>query len=338
MSLSRFEAQRRALEEELKDVFSGREGFLYDLLRYHFGWADQRGQPEDLPLALHLQSLLALVCCEALSGDFQAALPAAAGIELVYNFTLVHSDVQSGRVDQQDRPSIWWVWGPAQAINAGDGLHGLGRTTIMRLAQRGVVADQVLRAVGLLDGACLTLCEGQYMDLDFQDQLRVTTGAYYDMIGRKTGALAGCSAELGALAAGGDESVCLQVRAAGTRLGMAWQIGQDINDFWGRRGGGMTASNVLNKKKSLPLILAMETAELAVKRELGNIYAKRVLQPDDVSRVIEILDQAQARQSSEAKARELVDEALAALADAGLAEDRMGDLKFLSMWVLEGNG
>ena len=338
MSLSRFEAQRRALEEELKDVFSGREGFLYDLLRYHFGWADQRGQPEDLPLALHLQSLLALVCCEALSGDFQAALPAAAGIELVHNFTLVHSDVQSGRVDQQDRPSIWWVWGPAQAINAGDGLHALGRTTIMRLAQRGVAADQVLRAVGLLDGACLTLCEGQYMDLDFQDQLLVTTGAYYDMIGRKTGALAGCSAELGALAAGGDESVCLQVRAAGTRLGMAWQIGQDINDFWGRRGDGMTASNVLNKKKSLPLILAMETAELAVKRELGNIYAKRVLQPDDVSRVIEILDQAQARQSSEAKARELVDEALAALADAGLAEDRMGDLKFLSMWVLEGNG
>ena len=322
----------------MKDVFSGREGFLYDLLRYHFGWADQRGQPEDLPLALHLQSLLALVCCEALSGDFQAALPAAAGIELVYNFTLVHSDVQSGRVDQQDRPSIWWVWGPAQAINAGDGLHALGRTTIMRLAQRGVAADQVLRAVGLLDGACLTLCEGQYMDLDFQDQLLVTTGAYYDMIGRKTGALAGCSAELGALAAGGDESVCLQVRAAGTRLGMAWQIGQDINDFWGRRGDGMTASNVLNKKKSLPLILAMETAELAVKRELGNIYAKRVLQPDDVSRVIEILDQAQARQSSEAKARELVDEALAALADAGLAEDRMGDLKFLSMWVLEGNG
>ena len=100
----------------------------------------------------------------------------------------------------------------------------------------------------------------------------------------------------------------------------------------------MTASNVLNKKKSLPLILAMETAELAVKRELGNIYAKRVLQPDDVSRVIEILDQAQARQSSEEKARELVDEAMAALADAGLAEERMGDLKFLSMWALEGTG
>ena len=334
--MTRFEPHRRALEEELKEVFSGREGFLYDVLRYHLGWADERGIPEDNPAVLHLQSLLALVCCEALTGDFEAALPAAAGIELVHNFTLVHSDVQSGRVEEQDRPSIWWVWGPAQAINAGDGLHALGRTTMMRLAQKGVPADRVLRAVELLDRACLTLCEGQYMDLHFQDQLLVTRGAYYDMIGRKTGALAGCSAELGALAAGGDEGVCLQVRDAGSRLGMAWQIGQDIADLWGRRGDGMTASNVLAKKKSLPLILAMETAELAVKRELGAIYAKRVLQPEDVSRVIAILDQAQARQTSEDKARELVEEGLAALAGAGLAEERMEDLKFLGRSVWNG--
>ena len=335
MSLSRFEPHRRALEEELKEVFSGREGFLYDVLRYHLGWADQRGQPEDNPSVLHIQPLLALVCCEALTGDFQAALPAAAGIELLHNFTLVHSDVQSGRVAEQDRPSIWWVWGPAQAINAGDGLHALGRTTIMRLAQRGVPADRVLRAVELLDRACLTLCEGQYMDLEFQDQLLITSAAYYDMIGRKTGALAGCSAELGALAGGGDEDVCLQVRDAGSRLGMAWQISQDIADLWGKRGDGMTASNVLLKKKSLPLILALETAELGFKRELGNIYAKRVLQPEDVSRVIAILDQAQARQSSEDKARELVEAALVALADSGLAEERMGDLRFLGQWALE---
>ena len=319
----------------MKEVFSGREGFLYDLLRYHLGWAGQRGEPEDNPSVLHLQSLLALVCCEALIGDFQAALPAAAGIELVYNFTLVHGEVQAGRVAEPDRPSIWWVWGPAQAINAGDGLHALGRTTLMRLAQRGIPADRVLRSVELLDRACLTLCEGQYMDLDFQDQLLVTSGAYYDMIGRKTGALAGCSAELGALAAGMDEGVCLQVRDAGRRLGMAWQIGEDITDLWGRRGDGMTASNVLAKKKSLPLILALETAELAVKRELGNIYAKRVLQPEDVSRVIAILDEAHVRQKSEDMARELVDEALAALADSGLTGERMDDLNFLSQWVLE---
>ncbi|PKB83384.1 MAG: hypothetical protein BZY88_02100 [SAR202 cluster bacterium Io17-Chloro-G9] len=336
MQLSRFEPHRQALDLELKEVFSGRDGFLYDVLRYHLGWADQQGNPEDNPSAPHLQTLLALVCCEAFAGDFRAALPAAAGVDLVHNFTLVHGDVQSGQVDERDRPSIWWVWGPAQAINAGDGLHALGRTTIMRLAQRGVPVDRVLRAVELLDRACLTLCEGQYMDLEFQDQLVVTSESYYDMIGRKAGALAGCSAELGALAAGESGDVCHQVRDAGVRLGMAWQIGRDIDDLWGKSGDGMTAGNVLSKKKSLPLILAQETAELAVKREMGSIYAKRVLQPEDVARVIGILDQSQARRNSEAKARELVDEAMADLANAGLSGERTGDLEFLGQWALQG--
>ena len=273
-SLSRFEPYRIALEGELKEAFSGREGFLYDVLRYHLGWVDQRGLPEEVPAPLRIQSLLALVCCEALSGDFAAALPAAAGVELVHNFTLVHGDVQSGRGEAEDRPSIWWVWGPAQAINAGDGLHALGRTTIMRLAQRGVSPDKVLRSVELLDRACLSLCEGQYMDLGFQDQLMITSAAYYNMIALKTGALAGCSAELGSLAAGTDEGLWERFRDLGSRLGMAWQIGQDIGDLWGQRDDGMTASNVLNKKKSLPLIFALENSAVGIKRELGSIYAK----------------------------------------------------------------
>jgi geranylgeranyl diphosphate synthase type I len=139
---------------------------------------------------LRFQPALALLVCEALGGDFHPALPVAAAVELVYNFTLVHGEVQAGRVDAQDRPSIWWVWGPAQAINAGDGLHALGRAAIMRLSQRNVPADRVLKAVETLDRACLALCEGQFQDLTFRDQLMVTTHDYYDMIQRKSGALA----------------------------------------------------------------------------------------------------------------------------------------------------
>ncbi len=338
LPLSRYEQYRKALENELKEVFSSREGFLYDVLRYHFGWTDQRGEPKDSELPLHFQPTLALACCEALSGEFQTALPAAVAIELVHNFTLVHGEVQSGRMEAQDRPSIWWVWGPAQAINAGDGLHALGRTSMMRLAHRDVPAERVLIAIESLDRACLTLCEGQYMDLDFQDQPMVTFSAYYDMIARKTGALAGCSAESGALAAGADLATGARFRDMGNRLGMAWQISQDIADLWGQRGDGMTSANALNKKKSLPLIFALENAGVAIKRELAAIYMKRVLQPQDVSRVVEILDQAEARQFAEVKAEELVGQAFGALAEAGIPAQRLEGLRHLGQWALDDRG
>ena len=247
-----YESYREALDEELRDVFSSRQGFLYDVLRYHLGWTDEQGNPQENLAPLHFPSILALSSCHALSGDFRPALPAAAGVELVYNFTLVHGDVQSGRPDGGDRPSIWWVWGPAQAINAGDGLHALGRTTTMRLGQRGIPPRQVLQAVQSLDRACLVLCEGQYMDLEFQDRLLVTADDYFDMVRRKTGALTGCSAESGALAAAADQDTCARFRDLGANLGMAWQISRDIQDLWGRQGDGMTAGNVLQKKKSLP--------------------------------------------------------------------------------------
>lgn len=330
-----YEPYYRALEEELREGFSSRQGFLYDLLRYHLGWIDQRGQPEDNPLPQHFQPVLALVACDVLAGDFHRALPVAAAIELVYNFTLVHGEVQAGRIDAQGRPSIWWVWGPAQAINAGDGLHAMGRAAVMRLGQTGIGAERLLRAVETLDRTCLTLCEGQYMDLSFQDQLMVTSKDYYDMIERKTGALTGCSAELGVLASGADDIVCDQLREMGASLGMAWQITQDIAELWGQRGDGITPSNILNKKKSLPLIYALENAGTSAKRELGSIYMKRVLEAEDVSRIVAILEEVNARQYSEARAREMADQATAALAGLDLTGEEQEKFRHLGQWALE---
>ncbi len=330
------EAYRAALDGELREVFSSRQGFLYDLLRYHLGWTDRQGLSEDNPRPPSLPALLSLVCCEALTGDFRLALPAAAGVDLVYNFTLVHGDVQTARPEAQDRPSVWWVWGPAQAINAGDGLHALGRITTMGLSQKGVPPERVLQAVQLLDRACLSLCEGQYLDLEFQDRMVVTTAAYFDMIARKAGALTGCSAESGALAAGADADVCARFGEMGRKLGMAWQLSRDIADLWGGKSDGMTAANVLGKKKSLPLIHAMETSTVAVKRELGAIYAKRVLQPEDVANLLDVLDRCDARSVSERKAEELASEALESLDSLGLPDEASAILRDLGRMALRG--
>ena len=310
------------------------------MLRYHLGWIDQDGQAREPSLSLSFQPALALAACDALSEKIDPALPAAAGVELVRNFTLVHADVQSARVEAQDRPSVWWVWGPAQAINAGDGLHALGRTTIMRLAQRGAPAERVLRSVQAMDRACLSLCEGQYMELDFQDRQLVTADSYYDMVALRSGSLTGCSAELGALAAGADDRAISAFSEMGRLLGMACQIARDVADMWGEHGDGMTSSNALHKKKSLPLIHAMETSPVAGKRELANIYIQRVLEPADLSRMIEILDQAGSRPFAESKAQELAQQAMAVLKTAGepsgLTPEAKDVLEGFAQWALEG--
>ena len=324
------EIYRAALERELQVCFAGRDGFLYNLLRYHFGWVDQQGQPESAPERECFHSLLALASCEAWSGECTPALPVAAAVELVYNFSLVHGDVQAGRVDANARPSIWWVWGPAQAINAGDGLHALGRAAIMRLSRTNIPADRVLVAVEMLDRSCLAMCEGQYIDLQFQDRLLVTIGDYENMIGRKTGALTGCSAAAGALAAGAADVVQDRFREMGVKLGLAWQINRDIADFWGQAGDGVTASNVLNKKKSLPLIYAMEHCSTAAKRELGSIYVKRVLEPADVARIIGIMEETDARVYAAGKAQELMEQAVEVLDAEGIPAERQEGLRALA--------
>ena len=206
----------------------------------------------------------------------------------------------------------------------------------MRLAHRGVPPEGVLRAVETMDRACLALCEGQYMDLEFQDQTLVTSASYFHMVELKSGTLAGCSAQLGALAAGAPLDYEAHFKEFGRGLGSAWQIMQDVADMWGQEGDGMTPSNALNKKKGLPLVHALETSSPASKRQLANIYVKRVLEPEDLSQLVDILDQTNSRQFAEAKARELAGQATAHLENCGLAADALEELNGLAEWVLEG--
>ena len=335
--ISRYDEYRQGVEVELRAIFEGREGFLYNLLRYHLGWVDREGRPQDGGTPLHFQGAVALAACEALDGDFHSALPAAAGVELVHHFTLVHGEVQAGRAEDADRPSIWWVWGPAQAINAGDGLHALGRTAMMRMVGNGTSPERVLRAVRSLDTACLRLCEGQYMDLEFQDQMIVTNTAYLEMVNRKAGALTGCAAESGALAAGAPDTQCDALQRLGVNLGAAWQIARDIGQLWGEQGDGVTPSNIISKKKSLPLIHALEHGSIAARRELGAIYMKRVLEPEDANKLVSILNATGSRPVAEQRARQLLEEGLAAASGADISSDGMALLRDLGEWALEGN-
>ena len=172
------------------------------------------------------------------------------------------------------------------------------------------------------------------MELDFQDRQLVTEEAYYQMSSLRSGSLTGCSAELGALAAGAGESEHLAFYEMGRLLGMARQITRDVEDTWGPNADGITPSNAINKKKSLPLIHAMETAPVPAKRQLASIYVKRTLDTEDLSKIIEILDQAGSREFAESKAREMADQAMVVL--DGFASETRSTMEDLAHWALDG--
>jgi geranylgeranyl diphosphate synthase type I len=316
-----------ALEEELREALARQDGLLHNMLLYQLGWLDEHGDPVSSLPGGRLHPHLCMLSCESLLGEYTPALPAAAAVELAYNFSLIHEDVQSGNPDRGPRPTLWWLWGPGQAINAGDGMHAFARMTLMRLQDRGLPVTRVLKAMQLFDQSCLSMCEGQHMDLVFQEKLDIGVDSYLKMASVKTGALIACATGLGALAATEDASVVNAFKEFGKNLGVAYQIKDDIRDIWGTSGGETSTGNVLIKKKLFPIVYALENADLPTKRELGTIYFKRVLEPHDVKHITEILDTQSALTHAEENVGHYCQKALDCLTEVKLSQWGRDDLE-----------
>ena len=316
-----------ALEEELREAFARQDGLLYNMLLYQLGWLDEQGSPVSSLPGERLHPHLCMLSCESLLGEYAPALPAAAAVELAYNFSLIHEDVQSGSPNRGIRPTLWWLWGPGQAINAGDGMHALARLTLMRLEDRGLPVTRVLKSMQLFDQSCLSMCEGQHMDLAFQEKLDVGVDSYLKMAAIKRGALIACAMGLGALVATEDAGVVNAFKEFGKNLGVAYQIKDDIRDIWGTSGGEVSSGNVLIKKKLFPIVYTLENADPSTKRGLGTIYFKRVLEPHDVKQVTEILNTQSALAHAEEKVADYCQKALDCLTGVGLSQWGHGELE-----------
>ena len=278
------------VDSELRSIVTSREMPLYQMMSYHMGWSDQSGKPESWARG-RTHGVLCLLACRAAGGDPETALPAAAATELVHNFCLIHDDVQGGLPQRDNRDAVWWVWGPAQAINAGDGMHALARLVMFRLLQNDVSSATTFRAVQLLDEASLHTCEGRFLDLEAQERIDITVDGYLRMAAAKTGELVSCAMKLGALVTSAPTAIVDAIREAGLKLGVAMQMQGDMLEFWGpSQADPPPAAEVMNKKKLLPVVLALEKANVNQKRKMGEIYFKRVLEPDDVVKLRETLD------------------------------------------------
>ena len=291
---------RLSIQAAMRELFPQVEARLsrfYQMQEYHLGWRDQTLQPTLLDPGKLVRPQLVLLACQAAGGDPAEALPLAAGVQLLHDFTLIHDDIEDDSATRRGRPTLWSIWGLAQGINAGDGMFVLAHLALHRLSQAGVPAARVLAILRRFDEIILQVCEGQFLDISFEGDLTRSPDDYLMMIGRKTAALIAGSCELGAMVAGAEAMTTAALATFGQSIGLAFQIEDDLLGIWGHPEltGKPRAADLYRRKVSLPIVYALTTS--SERAELARIYSQSNLDDRDVAAVLAILEatDAQAR-------------------------------------------
>jgi len=249
---------------------------FHEMLTYHMGWTGEGAGPE--ATGKRIRPLLVLLTTAASGGDWEKALPAAAAVELVHNFSLVHDDIQDNSPKRRGRDTAWVKWGAPMAINIGDALFVQSSQAIMDLKENHS-PDIIVKAAEILHNTCLELTRGQFLDMSYEKRTDLTPDDYWPMIAGKTAALLSACCHLGALLGGADETKQDSYRSFGQYLGLAFQVQDDILGIWGNEAvtGKSAASDLVEGKNSLPVLAGLAANKKFAKRwQEGPIHAFEV--------------------------------------------------------------
>jgi len=266
------------------------------MLFYHFGY----GPHGPARSGKRLRPRLLLCVAEAEGGAIEDALDAAAAIEILHNYSLVHDDIEDGDELRHGKPTLWSVYGIPQALNAGDALCAISFLALTN-AGSSYSDERVLKMVRALHEAHATMCDGQSLDLAFEHTAQVDLPAYRRMIEAKTAALFGASSELGALCAGCDPDGAVRYRALGRSYGMAFQIRDDVLGIWGSPDatGKVRGNDIARRKWTFPVVWALTQPRSEPRERIARAYSTlKPLQASTVEDVVDALDELDAREAA----------------------------------------
>lgn len=260
-----------AIEEELHHQVARldlpRTKQFHEMLTYHMGWTGEgAGSLATGKRIRPLITLLAVASCFGKDLDSENdnlywlhAKSAAAAIELIHNFSLVHDDIQDNSSLRRGRRTIWVNWGAPMAINVGDALFVMANQAILDLAEH-FPAELVVKAASILNECCLDLTRGQFLDMSYEERNDLGIEDYWPMIGGKTSALLSACTHIGSLLGYANEEKQEAYRLFGYHLGLAFQVQDDILGIWGNEAvtGKSAASDLVEGKNSLPVLFALE--------------------------------------------------------------------------------
>ena len=278
-------------EEYLLNLVSVNEVELYRIIKYQLGWEDEGGNKiENLNPKNRKFSNLTLKISKIFGDDLSKSFPFAASIEILASSWYVHGDVQSGITDRFGRPSVWWKWGPAQSINTGDGLHALARLSLLK--SDSLSNEALLKALSIFDNSYLMLCEGENLDINYQESPIVKINNLLDMMEKRPGSLYGCCFQLGYLSMNSNsfnDNDLEKLNKIGTIVGLLEELQEQNSILTDENLEPEVFHRFASKKKNIFTSFILEDSDPSIKRVIGEIYFKRVLEEPDLDIIKETI-------------------------------------------------
>lgn len=253
-------------------------------------------QPRELYEPLHytlqnggkrLRPALTLLACNVFNGNVDQAIPAALGIEIFHNFTLLHDDVMDNAHVRRGNPTVHKKWNENIAILSGDVMMIKAYSFLFETHE--TLLPTVLK---VFNRTATEICEGQQLDMNFETRTDVSIPEYLRMIELKTSVLLACALQIGGMIGGGSGRQVQQLYDFGKNLGMAFQLQDDLLDTYAdpEKFGKRTGGDIVANKKTFLLLSALEKANDRQRRELVGLMNDSMDDQEKIERVKHFFD------------------------------------------------
>ncbi|KYK28589.1 geranylgeranyl pyrophosphate synthase [Thermoplasmatales archaeon SG8-52-1] len=254
------------------------------------------GHPESLykaarhlPLAggKRLRPCFSLISCEAVNGDIVKVVPLAIALELIHNFTLIHDDIMDKSKLRRNLPTVHVKFGQPSAINAGDLLFIKAFESMHNISIDCPVFKNI--EFGFID-FIKEICEGQQMDMDFENRKIVNEDEYIEMIRKKTAVFFQYAAEAGGIIGGGNKEETNALNEYGLNAGLGFQIWDDYLDISSDETilGKDIGNDIRNGKKTLIAVHCMNNTKGSDKELFDSIFGNKNATEDEVGKVYDL--------------------------------------------------
>jgi len=314
--------QLTLINKKLAESHNGRApSELYEPIRYILDLGGKRLRP-----------LLTLFACYLFSGKTDKALLPSLGIEIFHNFTLIHDDIMDNAPLRRGSKTIHEQWNQNIAILSGDTMLFKAYDYLVQ------VEDHLIRRVIKLFNQCaVEVCEGQQMDMNFENRETVSEQEYINMITSKTAALLGFSLQLGALIGGADDKNAEYLKNFGINLGIGFQLKDDLLDVFGdtSKFGKKVGGDIIANKKTYLLIQALNLANKRQREELQYWLKEKNRNEEKIISVRNIYNEIGIREITERKINEYFDAGFHYLEQVDCPDRRKSELSEFSRSLVE---